>query len=93
MKKSSSKLKETLKKKKAEMTDADAALLATTRKQGNHLMVSQKKIKYVSKVYNLFELRNEYESRIWKKIRKVRQCLIDTQGPDNLVPGPIGSGL
>ena len=42
------------------MTDAEAALLATTRKQGNHLMASQKKIKYVSKVYNLFDLRNEY---------------------------------
>jgi len=56
VKKSSSKLKETLKKKKAEMTDAEAALLATTRKQGNHLMASQKKIKYVSKVYNLFDL-------------------------------------
>merc|ERR1712235_229110 len=38
------------------MTDAEAALLATTRKQGNHLMASQKKIKYVSKVYNLYDL-------------------------------------
>lgn len=56
VKKSSSKLKETLKKKKAEMTDAEAALLATTRKQGNHLMSSQKKVRYVSKVYNLFDL-------------------------------------
>ena len=59
LKTSSSKLKETSKKKKAEMTDAEAALLATTRKQGNHLMASQKKIKYVSKVYNLYDLRNE----------------------------------
>ena len=42
------------------MTDAEAALLATTRKQGNHLMASQKKIKYVSKVYNLYDLRNEW---------------------------------
>ena len=81
MKKSSSKLKETLKKKKAEMTDADAALLATTRKQGNHLMVSQKKIKYVSKVYNLFDLRNEYESCIRVKNLRVRHTKTGQLGP------------
>jgi len=39
-----------------EMTDREAAIMATSRKKGGNSMMMQKKIKYVSKVYTLYEM-------------------------------------
>ena len=55
------------------MSDDVAALLATTRKKAHQKFEMHRKIKYVSKVYSLFDLRKVRKIFIPKLLKKT--CL------------------